>query len=131
MKYQTEKRDHENILNSPEIDDKIYKKKYSSLNEKKVFMIFSEILIGSVRLGVGSGLTLSGLDPVGIMCASTISFLFSTSTLIRNEDFSKLKFRSSKLRDWINVITLLYQSTLKQWMVDKKSIKRKVRNGQR
>ena len=40
-------------------------------------MTVSEILILSVGLGVGSGLTVSGLAPVRIMCASSKSFLFS------------------------------------------------------
>ena len=31
-----------------------------------------------------------------------------------------MKIRYTKLRDWINVITLLYEKTLKQSMVDKK-----------
>ena len=56
-------------------------------------MIVSEILIGSVGLGVGSGLTMSGLAPVGIMCAISVSFLSSTSTIIKNEYFSKWKIR--------------------------------------
>ena len=51
-------------------------------------MIVPEILIGSVGLGVGSGLTISGLAPVGIMTASSISFLSSISTLITNVYFS-------------------------------------------
>ena len=55
-------------------------------------MIVSEIFICSAGLGVASGLTISGLAPVGIMCASSVSFLSSFSTLI-NECFSKLKFR--------------------------------------
>ena len=37
-----------------------------------------------------------------------------------NEYFSKLKLRYTKIKDWINVITLLYEKTLKQSMVDKK-----------
>ena len=54
------------------------------------------------------------------MCASRISVLSSISTLITNECFSKLKIRCTKLKDWINVITLLYEKTLKTSMVDKK-----------
>ena len=50
-------------------------------------MIVSETLIGSVGLGVGSGLTISRLAPVGIMCAGSISFLSSISTLITEEPF--------------------------------------------
>ena len=65
-------------------------------------------------------MTVSGLVPVGIMCASSISFLSSISTLITNEYFSKLKIRYTKLRDWIHVITLLYEKTSKQSMIDKK-----------
>ena len=46
--------------------------------------------------------------------------LTSFAVLITNEYFSKLKIRYTKLKDWINVITLLYEKTLKQSMVDKK-----------
>ena len=54
------------------------------------------------------------------MCASSISFLSSISTLITNEYLTKSKIRFTKSRDWINVITLLYEKTLKSSMVDKK-----------
>ena len=54
-------------------------------------MIVSEILRGSVGLSVGSGLTISGLALVGIMCASSFSFSSSISTLITNEYISELK----------------------------------------
>ena len=90
-----------------------------NLNKKKVFMIVSEILIGSVGLSVGSGLTISGLAPVGFLCASSISFLLSISILFTKENLSELKIRYSKLRDWINVITWLYEKILKASMVDK------------
>ena len=82
-------------------------------------MIVSEILIGSVGLGIGSGLTISVLAPIGITCAGSISFFSSISTLITNEYSSKLKIRYTKLRDWINDFTLLYENTLKQSMIDK------------
>ena len=84
-------------------------------------MIVSEILIGSVGVSVGSELIISGLAPVRIMCANSISFLSSISTLITNEQFSKLKIRYTQLRDWVNVITLLYEKTLRQSMIDKKN----------
>ena len=93
LKNQTEKHDHENVLKSLKIDNEYYKKKYKSLNKKKIFMIVSEILIGVGGLSVGSGLTISGLAPFGIMCASSISFSSSISTLITNEYFSKMKIR--------------------------------------
>ena len=47
-------------------------------------------------------------------------FLTSIAILITNEYFSKSKIGYTNLRDWINVITLLYETTLKQSMVDKK-----------
>ena len=75
-------------------------------------------MIGSVGLGVGSGLTISGLAPVGFMCASSISFLSNVSRQNTNEFFSKLKFRYTKLRDWTNVNTLLYEKTLKTSRID-------------
>ena len=62
-------------------------------------MIASEILMGSVRLSVGSGLTVSGFAPDGIMCASKISFLSKISLLlITNEYFLKLKLRYNKIK---------------------------------
>ena len=89
------------------------------MNKKKLFTIVSEILIGFSGLTVGSGLTISDLAPVGITCAG-VCFLSSISTLITNEYFSRLKIRYTKLRDWKNVITLLYEKTLKESMIDKK-----------
>ena len=120
MKYKTEKHDYEKILKSLKIDNGFYRKKQKSLNKNEVFTIVSEFLKGSVGLGVGSGLTVSGLAPVGIMWASSISLLFSISTLITNGYFSKLKKRYLKLRNWIIVNTLLNEKILKNSMVDKK-----------
>ena len=59
-------------------------------------MIVSEILRGVGGLGVGSGLAISGIAPVGMVTASSISFLSSISTIITNEYFSKLKIRYTK-----------------------------------
>ena len=84
-------------------------------------MIVSEILIGGIGLSTGGGLTISEIAPAGLLCASAISFLSSIATLITNEYFSKIKIRYTKLRDWINVSTLLYEKTLKQSMIDKKT----------
>ena len=128
LQYKTERHDHEILLESLKNDNEHYKKKYRSLNEKKIFRIVWEILIGSVGLCVGIGLTISRLAPVGIMCASSISFLSIISTLITNEFLSKLKKRYTKLRDWIKVITLLYEKTLKQSMVDKKNDEREAQD---
>ena len=104
LKNETEKHDHENIIKSLEIANEYYKKNFKTLNKKKVIMIVSEILIRSLGLGVGSGLTVSGLVLVGNLVASSISFLSSISTSITNESVSKFKIRYTKLGDWNNVI---------------------------
>ena len=119
LKYQTEKHDYENILKSLKVDNEYYKKKYKSLNKKKVLLIITEILIGS-----GSAIstsTMSLINPsIGIVLTSSTALLTSLAILITNEYISKLKLRCTKLRDWINFITILYEKTLSQSMVDKK-----------
>ena len=119
LKYTQEKHDHENILKSLKADNEKYKKIYKSLNKKKVLLIITEILIGS-----GSAITSSAfslINPsIGIPIASCSALLTSIAILITNEYISKLKIGYTKLRDWINVITLLYEKTLKESMIDKK-----------
>ena len=56
----------------------------------------------------------------GIIISSSTALLTSIAIFITNEYISKLKTRYTKLRDWINVITLLYEKTWKTSMVDKK-----------
>ena len=119
MKYQAEKHDHENILKSLKIDNEYYKKKYKNLNKKKILLIITEILLGSGS-AIGSS-TMGLIKPgAGIIVSSSTALLTSIAILITNKYISKLKTRYTKLRDWINVITLLYEKTLKQSMVDKK-----------
>ena len=57
---------------------------------------------------------------VGILISSSTALLTSIAILITNEYISKLKIRYTKLRDWINVITLLDEKTLKESTIDKK-----------
>ena len=119
LKYQTEKHDHENILKSLKSDNEYYKKKYKSLNKKKILLIITEILVGSGS-AIGSS-AMSLINPgAGIIISSSTALLTSIAILITNEYISKLKIRYTKLRDWINVITLLYEKALKQSMKDKK-----------
>ena len=119
LKYQTEKHDHENILKSLKVDNEYYKKKYKSLNKKKVLLIITEIL-GGAGSAVGSS-TMGLINPgAGIIISSSTALLTSIAILITNEYISKLKIKYTKLRDWINVITLQYEKTMKQSMVDKK-----------
>ena len=119
LQYKTEKHDHENILKSLKSDNEYYKKKYKSLNKKKILLIITEILVGSGST-IGSS-AMSLINPsVGIVISSSTALLTSIAILITNEYISKLKIRYTKLRDWINVITLLYEKTLKESMIDKK-----------
>ena len=54
----------------------------------------------------------------GIINSSRTALFTSIAILITNEYISKLKIRDTKLRDWINVITLFYEKTSKTSMVD-------------
>ena len=96
LKYQTEKHDHENILKSLKIDNELVKKKYKSLNKKKMLLIITEILIGS-RLAIGTS-TMSLINPsIGVVLTSSTALLTSIAVLITNEYISKLKIRFTKL----------------------------------
>ena len=117
LQYKTEKHDFDNILKSLKNDNESYKKKYKSLNKKKILIIVTEILIGS-----GSAITTSTMSlinpSIGIVLTSSSALLTSIAILITNEYISKFKIRYTKLRDWINIITLLYEKTLKESMID-------------
>ena len=56
----------------------------------------------------------------GKITSSSTVLIASIAILITNEYIIKLKIRYAKLRDWINVITLLFEETLKTSMIDKK-----------
>ena len=105
-------------MKSLKIDKYYYKKKYS-LNKKKILLIITEILIG-----IGSAIrtsTMSLINPsIGIILTSSTVFLISIAILITNEYISKLELRYTKLRDWINFFTILYEKSLKETMIVKK-----------
>ena len=75
-------------------------------------------------IGSGSAISTSTLGLInpgaGNIISSSTALLTSIAILITNEYISKLKIRYTKLRDWINVITLLYEKTLNTSMFDKK-----------
>ena len=119
LKYQTEKDYHENILKSLKIDHEYYTKKYKSLNKKKVLLIITEIFVGAGS-AVSSSLMALINPGAGIVISSRTALLYSIANLITKEYISKLKIQYTKLRDWINVITLLYRKNVKSSMVDKK-----------
>ena len=119
LQYRTEKHDYENILKSLKADNEKYKKIYKSLNKKKILLIITKILLGTSSAVSSS--TMGLINPsVGIVVSSSTALLTSIVLLITNEYISKLKIRYTKLKDWINVITLLYEKTLKQSMIGKK-----------
>ena len=97
------------------------------MNRKKVLLIIIEILIGSGSVIGSSAMTLDNPGAVNILSSST-ALLSSIAILKTNESFSNLKNRYTKLRHWINVITLLYEKTLKESMIVKKMIKKKSSN---
>ena len=106
-------------MKSLKSDNESHRKKYKSLNRKKILLIITEILIGSGS-AIGTS-TMSLINPsIGVVLTSSSALLTSIAILITNEYISKLKIRYTKLRDRINVITFLYEKTLKESMIDKK-----------
>ena len=90
------------------------------MNKRKVFLIITEIFIGSGTAISTS--TMSIMNPsIGIVLTSSSALLTSLAILITNEYLSKLKIRCTKLRDRINFITNIYEKTLNQSVVDKKT----------
>ena len=88
LKYQTEKHNHENILKSSKIDNEHYEKKYKNLNEKKILLIITEILVGAGSTLGKSSMAL--INPgVGFNSSSSTALLTSNAILITNEHISK------------------------------------------
>ena len=83
-------------------------------------LIISEILVGSVSTVGSSTMGLINRGAGNIISSST-ALLTCIAILITSEDIPKLKIRYTKLRDWINVITLFCEKTLKTSMIDKKN----------
>ena len=91
LKYRTEKDDHGNVLQSFKTDKEYYKKKYKSLNKKKVLLIITENLLGS-RSAI-STFTRSLINPsIGIVLTSSTALLTSIAIPITNENiYIKIK----------------------------------------
>ena len=80
----------------------------------------TELLIGSAS-NISSS-TMGLISPgAGSIISSSTALLTSIAILITNDFISKLKIGYTKLRDWINVITLFCEKTLKSSMIDKKN----------
>ena len=64
---------------------------------------------------------MSEINPsVGIVLTSSTAILTSIAYLTTNENNNEIKQRYANLRGWIKVITLFFEKTLNQSMVDKK-----------
>ena len=88
------------------------------MNKKKILLIITESLVGS-RSAI-SGSTIPIINPsIDVVFTTSTALLTCIAILITNEYISKLKLRYTKLRDWINFITILYEKTFKQSMMDK------------
>ena len=120
LQHKTEKHDYENIMKSLKSDSESYKKKYKSLIKKKALLITTEILVGSGSATGTSTMSLLYLS-IGRVLTSSTALLTSIAILISNEYIRKLKIRYTKLRDWIIFITLYYEKTLKESMIDEKN----------
>ena len=119
LKNKTEKHDHKTILKSYQIDNEYSKKKYINLNKKKILLVITELLIGGGSTISSSTLAILNLS-ASIVISSSAALLTSIAILITNDYISKLKIGNTKLMNWINVIALLYEKTLKTSMADKK-----------
>ena len=82
-------------------------------------LINREILIRSGS-AIGASTMLLINPSVGTVLISSSALLTGTAILITNEYISKLKIRYSELREWIIVVTLLYEKTVKESMIVKK-----------
>ena len=92
LQYKMEKHDLEKILKSLEIENDYYKKKYKSLDKKKVLLISTEFLIASESAISTS--TMSLINPSnGIVLTNSSALLTSPAILIPNENVSKLQLR--------------------------------------
>ena len=105
-KCKTGKHDHEKFLKSRKIDKNFYNKKHSKKKEK-------EKKHHSPR------------NPNKWYCIScsyslSIAGVKSVATLITNEYFSILNLGYAELKVWRKMITLLYEKTLNNSMIDKK-----------
>ena len=78
-----------------------------------------EILVVISGLTVSKSLSLTRVRTnICVPIAGYTSLLAIVATLLTNEYFSKLKLRYTKLKDWINMITILYEKTLIKSMID-------------
>ena len=96
LKHQIKKHDLKNLIKSLKADNEYFRKKYKSLNEKKIILVITEILVGG---GSAIGSSTMGLNNAGagFISSSSTALLTSMAILITNEYISELKIRYTKL----------------------------------
>ena len=104
LTYKTEKTDHEKISKSHKIDIEFFKKD-ESLNKKKVLLIITETFLQTGSAEIISTMSLINPSTGTVITSSAVPT--SIAILISNEYISKSKLRYTKLREWLNVTTLL------------------------
>ena len=81
-------------------------------------LIITELLIAARSAKSTNKISL--INPsIGIVLTSFSALLTSIAILITSEFTSILKIKYTKLRDCVNVITRLYEKTMKKFMIDK------------
>ena len=90
----------------------------------------SEILIGSTSTIVSSSLSIVDLS-IGIPIAISSALNRLITILITNEYFWKLKRRYTEIGDWIKVLRLQYEKSMKQSMIDEKNDDRDAQEGKK
>ena len=90
------------------------------MNKKKIVLIITESLLCSGSAVSTSTMSLFNPRKGRVITSSTV-LLTSIALLITNDFISKLKLRYTKLRDWINFLTILFEKTLKESMFDRKN----------
>ena len=91
---------------------------------KNLLILKTDILLGSCSAITTSALSILNLF-VGFVVTSSTALITSINILITNEYISKLNLGFTKVRDCMNVITLLYEKRWNRLMVDKKMEEKK------
>ena len=76
----------------------------------KVLLIITDILVGSGSTVTSS--TLSLINPSSGIVFSSSTALLTTNAILTTNEYILKKLRNTKLRDWINFITPLYEKIL-------------------
>ena len=85
--------------------------------QKEKFHDYIDVLVGVSGLTVGSFISLTGEGTSkGVPFAGCTSFIARVATFIGKQYFAKFKLRYTKMRDWIQTITILFEKTFNKSM---------------